>query len=150
MDIRKLAKDGVIIKKPNATHSRGRVADGATAKRQGYGKRKGTREARLASKVLWMRKTRVLRRLLRKYREMNKIDKHMYHDMYVKVKGCVYKNKRALVEAVHKAKRDQKATKNDALNHHQQVIAIKAIGSKGTWKRERLSQQMEMIHVLDL
>jgi large subunit ribosomal protein L19e len=87
----------------------------------------------MPTKILWIRRQRVLRRLLRKYREQGKIDNHIYHYFYMKSKGNQFKNKRVLIEAIHK----RKAETVKAKTLEEQTEARKAKARVAKDKREK-------------
>eukprot|EP00766_Chilomastix_caulleryi_P002405 gnl/Chilomastix_caulleri/3397.p1 GENE.gnl/Chilomastix_caulleri/3397~~gnl/Chilomastix_caulleri/3397.p1 ORF type:complete len:85 (+),score=6.48 gnl/Chilomastix_caulleri/3397:211-465(+) len=71
--IRKLIVDGFVSKKRLNNISRFRTRRHNAAKRlgrhTGFGKRRGTREARSPSKRIWIERQRCLRRMLKHYRD---------------------------------------------------------------------------------
>ncbi|KAL8690219.1 MAG: hypothetical protein Q9218_004282 [Villophora microphyllina] len=144
--IRKLVSDGLIIRKPVTMHSRARARELTAARRigrhRGFGKRKGTADARMPSQVMWMRRLRVLRRLLVKYRASGKIDKHLYHELYHLSKGNTFKHKRALVEHIHKAKAEKQRER--ILKEEMQVKRDKTKAARER-RQERITQKRQAL-----
>jgi len=139
-NIRKMIRDGFIIHKPQSCTSTFRKKRWKLAKtkgrHKGLGKRKGTAEARMPTKVLWMRRQRVLRRLLKKYREIKKIDKHLYNNLYTKCKGNQFKNKKVLVDEIHHQK-------SEKLRQRKMADQLEAKRSKNRVTRQRKLKRRE-------
>uniref|UniRef100_A0A0K0FLR5 Ribosomal protein L19 n=1 Tax=Strongyloides venezuelensis TaxID=75913 RepID=A0A0K0FLR5_STRVS len=138
-NVRRLIKDGLVIKKPVVVHSRFRARKYQEARRKGrhcgLGKRVGTANARMPGKILWIRRIRVLRHLLKKYRDAGRIDKHLYQELYLRAKGNAFKNKRNLQEYIFKKKAENIRAK-------QLIDQVEAAKAKAKETRKRREEKM--------
>ncbi|XP_020874974.1 60S ribosomal protein L19-2 [Arabidopsis lyrata subsp. lyrata] len=80
-------------------------------RRTGYGK--VMMETLRRKMKLLMRRLKMLKRLLKKFCWNKNIDKHVYQDMLMKVKGNVYKTKSVLMKSIHKSSRERKFARSE-------------------------------------
>ncbi|KAM0673459.1 60S ribosomal protein L19 [Gurleya vavrai] len=110
--VNELIQDNLIIKKPNAMHSRFHVrkrqAEVAKGRHRGPGKVRGCKNAIVSEKTRWMKRVREMRVTLCEMRDRDYVNATEYRELYAKVKGNFFKNNKALVEFVEKKKRDEK------------------------------------------
>jgi len=96
-DIRALIKSGAIIISPSKgtskARARARHAQRKRGRQRGHGKRKGAQNARMPSKLVWMRKIRLMRQTLQQLRSREKITQPTFKDMYRKAKGGFFRDR---------------------------------------------------------
>jgi large subunit ribosomal protein L19e len=107
-DVRDLVNSNVIAKKQvnHASRVRARKIQRQKAKglRQGVGSRKGTANARLKKKDAWMIAVRNQRDLIRELKEKSKITVATYRNLYAKVKGNFFRNRRHIKQYLEEHK----------------------------------------------
>ncbi|MCE4614760.1 MAG: 50S ribosomal protein L19e [Desulfurococcales archaeon] len=95
-DIRGLVRQGLVNVKPKKGNSHSgwleRREKRRKGHRRGYGKRKGTKGARLDSKEDWINRIRKMRRYLRYLRDKEVIDRKAYRRLYRLAKGGMFSN----------------------------------------------------------
>lgn len=98
VDLRTLINQGLITRKPDISNSRARAKKTHLQKvkgmQKGHGSRKGTAKSRTPTKDVWMNKVRGQRKLIRELKEKELVTKSTFRNLYLKVKGGFFRNKR--------------------------------------------------------
>lgn len=107
-DLRKLISEGTITARPIVGTSTSRSKKIKEQKKKGqmkgYGKRKGTKTARVPSKKAWIKKIRAQRKELKTLKSKDKITTREYRHLYVKSSAGVFKDKAGIHLHIRKMK----------------------------------------------
>ncbi len=94
-DIRALIKDGVIYYEKPHRNSRGRInrvkRQKKKGRRRGHGSRKGSKDARVDSRRMWINRIRKIRRYLKYLKDNDIIDTRTYRMLYRRAKGGAFR-----------------------------------------------------------
>ena len=97
-DVRGMIKRGLIRIKQKKGVSRVRAKKKAKQRakglRKGYGKRKGSKNARTPQKEVWMKKIRLQRMFLKELYTKKYLTSQIYRQLYNKAKGGFFRSKR--------------------------------------------------------
>jgi large subunit ribosomal protein L19e len=97
-DVRGMIKRGLITINQKKGVSRVRAKKNASQRakglRRGSGKRKGSKNARLPDKEIWMVKIRLQRAFLKELYDKKYLDAATYRNLYKKAKGGFFRSKR--------------------------------------------------------
>merc|ERR1739838_95340 len=132
-----------IVKKQTVTHSRSKARAWDAAKRlgrhMGIGKRQGGKNARMPTKLFWIRRQGALRRLLKKLRKNKKVDKNLYRKSYMGAKGNLYKNKKVLIESIHKERNEK--VRQEKINSEQEQRRMKNLEKRKRKLEKKVARQ---------
>ena len=109
--VKNLIEDGTIIKKNDKVNSRANARDRKEAKSKGRhmgnGSRKGTKNARLPKKTIWIKTLRSMRSILRDMKNKGELTSEEYQKYRRQAKGNMFKlNKNTMIEHINRKKQE--------------------------------------------
>lgn len=113
--VKALIDENLIIMKPDAHNSRAKARERVVAKKKGrhmgLGKRKGTKDARLSGRTIWIKNIRSMRAVLKEMKLKGELVGEEYRHYKQQAKGNLFKNKNVMVDIILKKKAEAERLK---------------------------------------
>jgi len=108
-DVRELIRQGLIRERKEQMHSKARARILKEKKRKGrkrgFGKRTGSKKARVKEKTSWIKRVRAQREKLKELKDKGVVNPKAYRKLYKMIKGNYFKGKKYIELAVKEKKK---------------------------------------------